>query len=58
MSKGTSFFCKDLVMLKFLFYPGLFTADGMKFILKKKQNSILYIILESILILAAVPKTF
>lgn len=57
MSKGTSFFCKDLVMLKFLFYPGLFTADGMKFILKKK-NSILYIILESILILAAVPKTF
>lgn len=57
MSKGTSFFCKDLVMLKFLFYPGLFTADGMKFILKK-NNSILYIILESILILAAVPKTF
>lgn len=57
MSKGISFFCKDLVMLKFLFYPGLFTADGMKFILKKK-NCILYIILESILILAAVPKTF
>lgn len=56
MSKGTSFFCKDLVMLKFLFYPGLFTADGMKFIFFK--NSILYIILESILILAAVPKTF